>query len=29
LRAALDGIDNAERLVLDLPGLTFMDSTGQ
>ena len=28
LRAALDGIDNAERLVLDLPGLTFMDSTG-
>ena len=28
LRAALDGIDNAERLVLDLRGLSFMDSTG-
>jgi anti-sigma B factor antagonist len=28
LRAALDGIENAERLVLDLRGLTFLDSTG-
>jgi anti-anti-sigma factor len=28
LRAALDGIDSAERLVLDLRGLSFMDSTG-
>jgi anti-anti-sigma factor len=28
LRAALDGIRNTERLVLDLRGLSFMDSTG-
>jgi anti-anti-sigma factor len=28
LRAALDGIGSAERLVLDLSGLSFMDSTG-
>ena len=28
LRAALDGIESAERLVLDLRGLSFMDSTG-
>ena len=28
LRAALDGIENTDRLVLDLRGLTFMDSTG-
>ena len=28
LRAALDGIRNAGRLVLDLRGVSFMDSTG-
>ena len=28
LRAALDGIENAGRLVLDLRGLTFIDSAG-
>ena len=28
LRAALDGIDDAGRLVLDLRGLSFLDSTG-
>jgi anti-sigma B factor antagonist len=28
LRAALDAIESAERLVLDLRGLSFMDSTG-
>jgi anti-sigma B factor antagonist len=28
LRAALDGIKSTERLVLDLSGLSFMDSTG-
>jgi anti-sigma B factor antagonist len=28
LRAALDRIENAERLVLDLRGLSFLDSTG-
>jgi anti-anti-sigma factor len=28
LRAALDGIRSTERLVLDLRGLSFMDSTG-
>ncbi len=28
LRAALDGVENAGRLVLDLRGLSFMDSTG-
>ena len=28
LRAALDRIENAERLVLDLRGLSFIDSTG-
>ena len=28
LRAALDGIENAGRLVLDLRGLSFIDSTG-
>jgi anti-anti-sigma factor len=28
LRAALDGIKSSERLVLDLRGLSFMDSTG-
>ena len=28
LRAALDGIESAGRLVLDLRGLSFMDSTG-
>jgi anti-anti-sigma factor len=28
LRAALDGIKSTERLVLDLRGLSFMDSTG-
>jgi len=28
LRAALDEVENAERLVLDLRGLSFMDSTG-
>jgi anti-sigma B factor antagonist len=28
LRAALDGIENAGRLVLDLRGLSFLDSTG-
>ena len=28
LRAALDGIESAERLVLDLRGLSFIDSTG-
>ncbi|MGZ6573122.1 MAG: STAS domain-containing protein [Solirubrobacteraceae bacterium] len=28
LRAAVDGIGSAERLVLDLRGLSFMDSTG-
>jgi len=28
LRAALDGIEPARRLVLDLRGLSFMDSTG-
>jgi anti-anti-sigma factor len=28
LRAALDGIESAERLVLDLSGLSFIDSSG-
>ncbi len=28
LRAALDGVENVGRLVLDLRGLSFMDSTG-
>src|SRR5882757_8598191 len=28
LRAALDGIERAGRLVLDLRGLSFIDSTG-
>jgi anti-sigma B factor antagonist len=28
LRAALDGIQSTERLVVDLRGLSFMDSTG-
>jgi anti-anti-sigma factor len=28
LRAALDGIENAGRLVLDLRGLSFIDATG-
>jgi anti-anti-sigma factor len=28
LRAALDGIESAERVVLDLRGLSFIDSTG-
>ena len=28
LRAALDGVENAGRLVLDLRGLSFIDSTG-
>ena len=28
LRAALDGIESTERLVLDLRGLSFIDSTG-
>jgi anti-sigma B factor antagonist len=28
LRAALDGVDKAGRLVLDLRGLSFIDSTG-
>ena len=28
LRGALDGIEDARRLVLDLRGLTFIDSTG-
>ena len=28
LRAALDGIEDAGRLVLDLRGLSFIDSTG-
>ena len=28
LQAALDGIEDAERLVLDLRGLSFLDSTG-
>jgi anti-anti-sigma factor len=28
LRAALDGVVNTERLVLDLRGLSFFDSTG-
>ena len=28
LRAALDGIGSTERLVVDLRGLSFMDSTG-
>ena len=28
LRAALDGIRSAERVVVDLRGLSFMDSTG-
>jgi anti-sigma B factor antagonist len=28
LRAALDGVDNAGRLVVDLRGLSFMDSAG-
>jgi anti-anti-sigma factor len=28
LRAALDGLTSTERLVLDLRGLSFMDSTG-
>src|SRR5215207_5641758 len=28
LRAALDGIEDAVRLVLDLSGLSFIDSTG-
>ena len=28
LRAALDGIEDAARLVLDLRGLSFIDSTG-
>ena len=28
LRAALDGVRNAGRVVLDLRGLSFMDSTG-
>ena len=28
LEAALDGVEIAERLVLDLCGLSFIDSTG-
>jgi anti-anti-sigma factor len=28
LRAALDGVEDAERLVLDLRGLSFIDSSG-
>jgi anti-sigma B factor antagonist len=28
LRATLDGVENARRLVLDLRGLSFIDSTG-
>ena len=28
LQAALDGIEGAGRLVLDLRGLSFLDSTG-
>jgi len=28
LRDALDGVESADRLVLDLRGLSFMDSTG-
>jgi anti-sigma B factor antagonist len=28
LRAALDGVENAGRLVLDLRGLSFIDSSG-
>ena len=28
LRAALDGMENGARLVLDLRGLSFIDSTG-